>query len=58
MAQSVKSANIEEGTGFDPGLRRSLWKGNGNPYCSCLKNLMDRRAWWAIVMGSQRAVHD
>ena len=30
-----------------PGSGRSLGGGNGNPLqYSCLKNLMDRRAWW------------
>ena len=39
-------------TGFIPGLGISLGEGNGNPlqYC-CLKNSMDRRAWWATVHG-------
>ena len=36
--------------GFNPWSRRSPRKGNGNPY-SCLKNSMDRGAWWAIVHG-------
>ena len=35
--------------------RRSSGGGNGNPLrCSCLKNLMDRGAWWGTVMGPQR----
>ena len=33
-----------------PGLQRSPGEGNGNPLqYSCLKNPMDRRAWWATV---------
>ena len=33
-----------------PGLGRSHGEVNGNPLqCSCLKNPMDRRAWWATV---------
>ena len=33
-------------------LGRSLVDGNGYPVqCSCLKNPMDRRAWWATVHG-------
>ena len=33
-----------------PGLGRSPGEGNGNPLQdSCLENLMDRGAWWAIV---------
>ena len=35
-----------------PGLGRSPGGGHGNPLqCSCLKNPMDRRAWWATVHG-------
>ena len=31
---------------------RSPGEGNGNPLqYSCLKNLMDRGAWWATVRG-------
>ena len=33
-----------------PGSGRYLGGGHGNSFqCSCLENLMDRRAWWAIV---------
>ena len=33
-----------------PGSGRCLGEGNGNPFqYSCLKNLMDRGAWWATV---------
>ena len=37
--------------GFDPWVRKIPWgQGNGNPLqYSRLKNLMDRRAWWATV---------
>ena len=35
-----------------PGLGISPGEGNGNPLqYSCLKNTMDRRAWWATVQG-------
>ena len=45
--------------GSIPGLGRSLGEGNGNPLLySCLENPMDRGAWWATVMGSQRVGHD
>ena len=39
--------------GLIPGLGRSLGGGNGNPlqYC-CLRNLMDRGAWWATAHGA------
>ena len=39
-------------TGLIPGLGRSPGEGNGNPLqYSCLKNPMDREAWWATVHG-------
>jgi len=39
--------------GSIPGRGRFLGEGNGNPlqYSSCLKNLMNRRAWWATAHG-------
>ena len=38
--------------GSVPGLGRSPGGGHGNPLqCSCLKNPMDRGAWWATVRG-------
>ena len=44
---------------FDPGLRISLGKGNGNPLqYSCLENPMDRGAWRATVHGVTRVGHD
>ena len=37
-------------TGSIPGLGRSCGGGHGNPrQYSCLKNPMDRGAWWATV---------
>ena len=40
------------GAGSTPGLGRSPGEGNGNPLqYSCLKNLMDREAWWTTVHG-------
>ena len=42
-----------------PGLGRSLGEGNGYPLqYSGLENSMDREAWRATVMESQRAGHD
>ena len=36
--------------GSIPGSGRSPGKGNANPLqYSCLENLIDRGAWWAIV---------
>ena len=38
--------------GSIPDLGRSPGEGNGNPLqYSCLRNPMDRGAWWAIVPG-------
>ena len=42
-----------------PGLGRFPGIGNGNPLqYSCLKNSMDRRAWWPIVHAVARIGHD
>ena len=44
--------------GSIPVLGRSLREGNGNPlqYC-CLRNPMDRGAWWATVRGVMKHRH-
>ena len=47
----------------DPGsileVGRSPGEENGNSLqYSCLENSMDRGAWWATVIGSQRVRHD
>ena len=35
-----------------PGSGRSPIRGDGNPFqYSCLKNPMDREAWWAVIHG-------
>ena len=53
VAQSVK--NLPAVSLF-PGLGRSPGEGNGKPFqYSCLKNLMDRGAWWATVHGTQES---
>ena len=42
--------------GSIPGLERSPGGGHGNPLqYSCLKNPMDRRAWWATVYGDAQS---
>ena len=48
------------GTGLILGWGRYPGGGNGNPHqYSCLKNPMDRGAWWATVHGiPQRVRHD
>ena len=54
MALLVNSPPANAGdirdAGSIPGSGRSLGGGNGNPLkCSCLENLVDRRAWQVIV---------
>ena len=51
MAVKNLPANAGD-AGSIPGLGRSPGEGNGNPLqYSCLKNLMDREAWWTTVHG-------
>ena len=46
------NARDERDVGSIPGLGRYPGEGHGNPLQnSCLKNSMDRGAWWAIVHG-------
>ena len=46
-------------TGLIPGSGRAPGEGNGNPLqYSCLGNLMDRGAWWAMVHDNARVRHD
>ena len=41
------------------GLGRSPGNGSGNPLqYSCLKNPVDKEAWWATVHGSHRVEND
>ena len=52
----VKNLPAKAGDGRDagliPGSGRSPGIGNGNPLQdSCLKNLMNREAWWATIHG-------
>ena len=48
-----------EDAGLIPESGRSPGEGNGNLLqYSCLGNPMERRAWWAIVHGSQRVQYD
>ena len=56
MAQVVKKltdkAGAKENTGLIPGSARSPGGGNDNLFqYSCLKNPLDRGAWWATVRG-------
>ena len=46
-------------TGSIPGWGRSPGEGNGIPLqYACLRNPMDRGAWWATVHGVARVGHD
>ena len=49
----IKSLPANTGdVGSITGLRRSPGEGNGKPlWYSCLRNLMDIKAWWATVHG-------
>ena len=55
MAQQVKNPPAMQGhVGLTPGLGRSPGGGNGILLqYSCLKNPMDKGAWWATVIVSQ-----
>ena len=56
---SKESACNAGNPGSISGLGRRPGKGNGNPLqYSCLENSMDRGAWWAPAMGSQRIRHN
>ena len=55
---SKESACNAGNTSLIPGWQRCPGKGHGNPLqYSYLKNIMDRGAWQAIAMGSQRIGH-
>ena len=44
--------------GLIPGPGRTPEEGSGNPlHYSCPENPMDRGAWWATVLGSQKVRH-
>ena len=60
MAQLVKNPPAMWGDlGSIPGLGRYSGEGNGNPLqYFCLENSMDRGAWRATIMGSQRVGRD
>ena len=66
VAQMVKNLPGMWETWVQSWVRKIPWRkkwqplpGNSNPLqCSCLENLMDRGAWWAIhSMGFQRVRH-
>ena len=48
--ESAASAGATGDIGLIPESGRSPRGGNGNPrHCSCMDNIMDRRAWQAAV---------
>ena len=53
MVKNPSASSGDTGdVGLIPGLGRSPGGGNGKPLqYSCLKNSMDRGAWWATVHG-------
>ena len=52
MTHSVKIHLQGRRHGFEPWVRKTPWRGHGNPLqYSCLKNLMDRGVWQATVHG-------
>ena len=51
------NAGDARGMGSIPGWGRSLGVGNGNPLqYSFLENAMDRKAWWATVLGGRKSI--
>ena len=57
--ESACNAGDAGDTGSIPGSRRCPGGGHGNSLLySCLKNLMDRGAWWATVRGIAIVGHD
>ena len=56
--QPAKAGDVRD-MGSVPGLGRSPGGRHGNPLqYSCLKNPMDRGAWWATVHGIAQSQHD
>ena len=58
LAQMVKTLPaVQETQGSIPESERGPGGGNGNPpQYSCLRNPMDRGAWWATVHGGGKRV--
>ena len=51
--------NLPANAGLIPGSGRFPGEGNGNPLqYSCLRNPMDRGAWWATAYGFARVGQD
>ena len=60
IAQQVKNLPARDrGCWFDPWVRKIPWRRKWQPLqYSCLKNPMDRGAWWVQSNGLQRNKHD
>ena len=59
LLEGKESACKAGDLGSIPGSGRYPVEGNGHPLqYSCLENPMDREAWWATSMASQRVGHD
>ena len=59
ISDGKESACTAGDPGSVPGLGRYPGERNGYPLqYSCLEDPMDREAWWATVVGSQRVGHD
>ena len=59
VKNSPSNAGNVRDMGLIPGLGRSPGGGHGNPLqYFCLENSMDRGAWRATIMGSQRVGRD
>ena len=60
MAQWVKNLPaMQETQVLSLGWEDALEEEDGNPFqYSCLKNLIDRGAWWATIHGDRRVRHN
>ena len=59
VAQMVKSAYNAGDLSLIPGSRRAPGEENGNPIqYSCLRNPLDRGAWWATVQKVTKSWYD
>ena len=56
VVKNVSNAGVARDTESITGSGRSLGVGHGNLFhYSCLKNSMDRRAWWTMVHGDAKS---
>ena len=53
---STSGKELVRDVGLIPGSGTSPGRGHGNPLqYSCLENLTDRGAWWAVVRGTAKS---